>query len=383
LARPAAPIKVTGAFFILAVILSPAERGEESREILPPQGEVRMTNQGRFAKIHLMDLNDLKTRAFHEIAEAKEVKALEGARVKYLGRERGELTKILRSLKDRPLADRQKVGPLANILRKEIEDGLKAKFKKLEEKQIKRSAQLDVSMPGKKIKLGHLHPLTLIENKIKEIFSGLNFSVVEGPEVESDYYNFDALNIPANHPARDMWDTFWLRQNGIKNSERLLLRTHTSPMQIRYMETHEPPFQIIVPGRVFRYEAIDASHEINFHQVEGLMVGESVSLANFKYIITEFLKRLFDENTQVRFRPSYFPFVEPGLEIDIKLGGDWLEVMGAGMVHPKVFDAVKYNPKFVKGFAFGLGLERMAMIKYKIPDIRMFYENDMRFLKQF
>ena len=154
-------------------------------------------------------------------------------------------------------------------------------------------------------------------------------------------------------------------------------------MQIRYMETHEPPFQIIVPGRVFRYEAIDASHEINFHQVEGLMVGESVSLANFKYIITEFLKRLFDENTQVRFRPSYFPFVEPGLEIDIKLGGDWLEVMGAGMVHPKVFDAVKYNPKFVKGFAFGLGLERMAMIKYKIPDIRMFYENDMRFLKQF
>ena len=161
------------------------------------------------------------------------------------------------------------------------------------------------------------------------------------------------------------------------------MRTHTSPMQIRYMETHQPPFQIIVPGRVFRFEAIDASHEINFHQVEGLMVGENVSLANFKYLITEFFKRLFNKGIELRFRPSYFPFVEPGLEVDIYFGGKWLEVMGAGMVHPSVFNAVKYNPKFVRGFAFGLGLERLAMIKYKIPDIRMFYDGDMRFLKQF
>ena len=238
-------------------------------------------------------------------------------------------------------------------------------------------SKIDITIPGTKVGIGHLHPLTIMEDRIKEIFAELNFSIVEGPEVETEHYNFDALNIPAGHPARDMWDTFWLK------SDKKLLRTHTSPMQIRYMETHEPPFQIIVPGRVFRFEAIDASHQINFHQVEGLMVGPNVSLANLKYVISEFFKKLFNGGVAMRFRPSYFPFVEPGLEVDIKLGGKWLEVMGAGMVHHNVFDAVKYNPKFVRGFAFGLGLERLAMIKYNITDIRLFYENDLRFLKQF
>ena len=324
-------------------------------------------------------MEDLKNQALAEIGSVKDARVLEEARVKYIGR-KSALTGFLRSLKDLPLEEKKKSGPQATAVRSEIEAALDQKLEQLKEKS-SGGRKLDVTMPGKKIALGHLHPLTLMENKIRQIFAELNFSVVEGPEVESEYYNFDALNIPANHPARDMWDTFWLKQP--VGTEKLLLRTHTSPDQIRYMETHEPPFQIIVPGRVFRFEAIDASHEINFHQVEGLMVGSDVTLANFKYIISEFFKKLFDRSVVVRFRPSYFPFVEPGLEVDIKLGDKWLEVMGAGMVHPKVFDAVKYNPKFVKGFAFGMGLERLAMIKYKIPDIRMFYENDMRFLKQF
>ena len=325
--------------------------------------------------MEVMELSDLKEKVLAEITATKDVKSLEVLRVQYLGREKGEITLILRSLKGMPVEERKKIGPLANELRVEIEKALAEKLLKFEA-QFSAGPKIDMTMPGIKVEMGHLHPLTIIENRIKEIFAELNFSIVEGPEVETEYYNFNALNIPAGHPARDMWDTFWL-QNG------QLLRTHTSPMQIRYMETHEPPFQIIVPGRVFRFEAIDASHQINFHQVEGLMLGENISLANFKYIISEFFKKLFNGKVEMRFRPSYFPFVEPGLEVDIKLGGKWLEVMGAGMVHHNVFDAVKYNPKFVKGFAFGLGLERLAMIKYNISDIRLFYENDLRFLKQF
>src|SRR3989344_3846194 len=335
-----------------------------------------------------MDIDNLRTFALEAIKKAGDAKTLEEVRVKYLGRERGELTAVLRSLKDLPVEEKRKIGPEANQLRSEIELTLRKKLEELKRLTLTPKA-LDLTMPGKKIPVGHLHPLTLMENKVREIFQSLNFSVVEGPEVETEYYNFDALNIPAGHPARDMWDTFWLRQNEIKNQkskikiERLLLRTHTSPMQIRYMEKHNPPFQIIVPGRVFRFEATDASHETNFHQVEGLMVGEDASLANFKYVIEEFFKRLFGRETEIRFRPSYFPFVEPGLEVDMKWGGRWLEVMGAGMVHPAVFDHARYNPKEVQGFAFGLGLERLAMIKYKIDDIRMFYSGDLRFIMQF
>ena len=339
-----------------------------------------------------MDLESLRVKFEDELKSVTDAKALEDLRVKYVGR-RGELTMFLRSLKDLSLEEKRNLGPLANGARQFMEEALDKKLNEFKAKA-ENISSIDVSRPGEKVSLGHLHPLTLIENEIKSIFAGLNFSVLEGPEVESEHYNFDSLNIPKNHPARDMWDTFWLKINQKeiqnpkpkiqnKNEGRLLMRTHTSPMQIRYMETHEPPFQIIVPGRVFRFEAIDASHEINFHQVEGLMVCQDVNLANFKFIISKFFAKLFGEEVETRFRPSYFPFVEPGLEVDIKLAGKWLEVMGAGMVHPKVFDAVKYNPKFVKGFAFGLGLERLAMIKYKIPDIRMFYENDLRFLRQF
>jgi phenylalanyl-tRNA synthetase alpha chain len=340
-------------------------------------------------------IQGLKNQALKLIKNVKDAKTLEELRVRFLGRKEGEIIKIIHSLKDLSLEDKRRIGPLANALRDEIENALIKKLDSLKAESASRRIKMgvDLTMPGKKIPLGCFHPLTLVEKEIREIFKALNFSVVEGPEAESDYYNFDALNIPKDHPARAMWDTFWLRQNEIKNqkskikNDKLLLRTHTSPMQVRYMETHKPPFQIIVPGRVFRYEATDASHEINFYQVEGLMVGKDISLANFKFVIQEFFKRLFRKNLQIRLRPSYFPFVEPGLEIDIKIPGlrksAWMEVMGAGMVHPNVFKAAGYNPKNLQGFAFGLGLERIAMIKYNIPDIRLFYSGDLRFIKQF
>ncbi|MDP1719220.1 MAG: phenylalanine--tRNA ligase subunit alpha [bacterium] len=328
-----------------------------------------------------MDISKLKNAFAKDIKAVKDANGLEELKVKYLGRKGGELNKILKSLKDMSLAQKQKVGPAANALRMEIELALGKKEGELYLKSAPSIAKIDVSLPGKKIAAGHLHPLTRIENKIKEIFLGLNFSVVEGPEAETEYYNFDALNIPANHPARDMWDTFWLGQK--ENLGKMLMRTHTSPMQVRYMEKNQPPIQIVVPGRVFRFEATDASHEINFHQVEGLMVGENINLANFKYVIEQFFKKFFSRETKVRFRPSYFPFVEPGLEVDVEFNGKWLEVMGAGMVHPAVLDRVKLDPKKYQGFAFGVGVERLAMIKYKIPDIRMFYSGDLRFINQF
>ncbi len=328
-----------------------------------------------------MNLSELKKSALEAIRDAKDAKQLEAVKVKYLGRKDGELTVILKSLKDMSAEDKKKTGPAANSLRAELEGALAVRVKEFSGMGTK--INLDITMPGKKVVVGHLHPLTKIENEIKAIFSALNFSVVEGPEAETEYYNFDALNIPANHPARDMWDTFWLDAKFQQKGSKMLMRTHTSPMQIRYMEKNKPPFQIIVPGRVFRFEATDASHEINFHQVEGLMVGEEVSLANFKYVISEFFRKFFGKNVEVRFRPSYFPFVEPGLEVDVKLNGAWLEVMGAGMVHPEVLKKVKLDPKKYQGFAFGMGVERLAMIKYKVPDVRLFYSGDLRFIKQF
>ncbi len=343
-------------------------------------------------------LEKIKKFFSKEIKEIGDLKNLEQLRVKYLGR-KSELTQILRSLKNFSIEKRRKIGPQAQKLKKEIEIILTKKLKELKAKNSKLKVDIDITRPGEKIKLGHIHPLTKIEEEIRQIFLSMNFSVVEGPEVENEHYNFDALNIPPNHPARDMWDTFWLKTQtntdytqidteGLYKSvssqyKSMLLRTHTSPVQIRYMETHNPPFQIIVPGRVFRYEAIDASHEINFYQLEGLIVGENVSLANFKSVIEEFFRKLFGNKIEFRFRPSYFPFVEPGLEVDIKLGKDWLEIMGAGMVHRKVFDAVRYNPNEVRGIAFGVGIDRLAMIKYNIPDIRLFYNGDLRFIKQF
>lgn len=259
---------------------------------------------------------------------------------------------------------------------------------------------------------GHLSPITILKRQIASIFDSLGFSMPEGPEVETEYYNFDALNIPADHPARDMWDTFWIKnpkdflsrmspndaEHTQKNAEkdaRLLLRTHTSPVQVRYMETHQPPLAIVSIGKTYRYEATDATHETNFNQVEGLMVDKNISMANLKGVLTEFFKRLFEKELKVRFRPSYFPFVEPGLEVDLqcfKCSGNgcnvckktgWIEIMGAGMVHPKVLQNVKIDPRVYQGFAFGMGLERIAMLKYGIDDVRLLHSGDLRFIRQF
>lgn len=226
---------------------------------------------------------------------------------------------------------------------------------------------------------GHLHPISIITREIFDIFKDIGFDIANGPEIETEYYNFDTLNIPANHPARDMWDTFWLKPL----EDRKLLRTHTSPVQIRYMESHKPPIKIIAPGKVFRSEATDATHEAQFFQLEGLVVDKDISLGDLKGTLQYFLERFLGEKVEIRFRPSFFPFVEPGVEIDVKFKGKWLEIMGAGMVHPKVLTQAGIHSEEFSGFAFGVGMDRLVMIKYGIPDVRMLYQGDLRLINQF
>ncbi len=339
-----------------------------------------------------IDFKTLKNKAENELKKAGELKDLDTIFKKYLGKE-GEIAQILSSLKKLPKTKRAKIGKEANELKDELEKEFKEKAENLKEKT-KKSGQeaewIDITIPGKRIEAGHLHPLTQVRRKIEEIFQGMGFSVVEGPEVETEWYNFDAPNIPKDHPARDLWDTLWLKNGN-------LLRTHTTPVQIRYMEKNNPPLRIIAPGRVFRHEATDASHEINFYQVEGLMVDKKgkVTTANFKAIIEEFFNRFFGKKIEIRLRPSFFPFTEPSFEADISCpicGGKgcstcknsgWVEIMGAGIVHPNVFKNSGLDPKEWQGFAFGMGMDRLAMIKHKINDIRLFYGGDLRFLNQF
>jgi phenylalanyl-tRNA synthetase alpha chain len=326
-----------------------------------------------------------------EIKKVDDLKDLDGVFRKYLGK-KGKITLIFNSLKKLPVNERKKLGREANLIKIELERVIREKTQKIKEKIRAESLEkekIDITRPGKKVKIGHLHPLTLVQREVEEIFQSMGFSVITGPEVETEWYNFDALNIPKDHPARDMWDTFWLKNNAnlqmnANAANKLLLRTHTSPVQVRYMEKHQPPLRIIVPGRCFRHEATDASHEIQFYQLEGLVVDKNISAANFRAIIEEFLKRFLKTNIEIRLRPSFFPFTEPSFEVDVRRGkGDWLELMGAGMVHPNVFKAVGLNSKNWQGFAFGMGLDRLAMLKYKINDIRLFYSGDLRFLKQF
>ncbi len=252
---------------------------------------------------------------------------------------------------------------------------------------IREQLDIDVTLPGKASKRGHMHPVSLMMRDIGAIFGNMGFTIADGPEVETEHYNFDALNIPKDHPARDMWDTFWLKDK--EALERLLLRTHTSPVQIRYMEEHEPPIRIIAPGKVFRYEATDATHETQFYQFEGLMIGKDVSLANLKGVLSEFFEKVFGRKMEVRFRPSYFPFTEPSVEIDIGWTDSkgnvekWIEVMGAGMIHPEVLRAGGIDPDKWQGFAFGGGVDRFVMLKYGIPDVRTLYTGDLRVVKQF
>jgi phenylalanyl-tRNA synthetase alpha chain len=330
-----------------------------------------------------MDLEKLKQEFEKDLSLIKEKKDLENIRTKYLGR-KSDLSLFFESLKNLPVEEKKEKAKKAQSLREFIFESIRKKealFKETLKEEI-----LDISQPGILKETGHFHPLTLVLNEIIEAFQKLGFEVVEGPEIETEYYNFDALRIPKEHPARDMWDTLWINSKFQIPNSKLLLRTHTSPMQIRYMETHQPPFRIIVPGKTFRHEATDLSHDIQFHQVEGLMVSKEISFSNFKSIVEDFLKVIFKNEVNIRFRPSYFPFVTPGVEVDIKLKSKenkWLEVMGAGMVHPQLYEIVGYKEKGLQGFAFGLGVERIAMIKYKINDIRLFTSSDIRFLKQF
>jgi len=352
-----------------------------------------------------MKLENLKTESEikEEIERVDNLNELNKIFKKYLGK-KGEIAQILRSIKDLSEKDRKEQGRKANDLKNQINFLIKEKTKKLQiTGEGMQNEWFDFTIPGKKPVQGHLHPLTLTKRKFQEIFQEMGFSIVEGTEIENEWYNFDALNIPKNHPARDLWDTFWIKSKATKEikakSEKLLLRTHTSPIQVRHMEKNNPPLRIIVPGRIFRHEATDASHEINFYQLEGLMLGKDVSVANFKAIIKEFLSRFFEKEIKIRLRPSYFPFTEPSFEIDMSCLNckgkgcsvcqqtGWLELMGAGMVHPNVLKAAGIKPAGnnagSQGFAFGIGIDRLAMMKYKIEDVRLFYSGDLRFLEQF
>ncbi len=333
------------------------------------------------------ELQKLKSEALEHLAGLAQDTELEEFRVKYLGR-KGLFSGLMKQLGKVDPADRPRLGKLANDVKKEVEEAFSARQAELAGTGSKSKGEIvDLSLPGRTIPLGKLHPVTQIMEEVCGIFEGLGFAVAEGPDVETDFYNFEALNIPPHHPARDMHDTFYV-------SDSLLLRTHTSPMQIRTMTSKEPPLRMIAPGKVYRCDS-DITHTPMFHQVEGFLVDKKVSFADLKGVLSVFITRMFAEDTPIRFRPSFFPFTEPSAEVDIgcvickgegcrvcKQTG-WLEILGAGMIDPEVFKKVGYDPEEYSGFAFGLGVERIAMLKYGINDIRLYYENDLRFLSQF
>ena len=316
--------------------------------------------------------------------------SLEQIRIRYLGK-KGELTAVLRGMGALSAEERPKIGELANQVRADIEEAIAAKQRQKEalalEKRLKEE-KLDVTMPGTPVAAGHLHPLTQVQRQLEDIFIGMGFSIEEGPEVELDYYNFQALNIPKNHPARDTQDTFYI-------TDSILLRSQTSPVQVRAMEHRKPPIRIISPGRVYRSDALDATHSPLFHQLEGLVVDRGITMGDLKRTLEIFAKKMFGENTRIRFRPHHFPFTEPSAEVDVSCyvcggkgcrickGEGWIEILGAGMVHPFVLSNCGIDPEVHSGFAFGMGIERVAMKAYSIDDIRLFYENDERFLEQF
>jgi phenylalanyl-tRNA synthetase alpha chain len=322
-------------------------------------------------------IEQIRAQFEKDVASVNNAQSLENVRVNYLGR-KGQVTELFKMLGKVAPEERPQIGKMLNELRREVEEKLtqlKANFA-----TTTKSTSIDLSLPGRKPRIGRLHPLTQIRMEIKKIFSRLGFSVAEGPEVESDYYNFEALNTPKLHPARSMQDTFYI-------SEELMLRTHTSPVQIRTMEQNKPPIRIIAPGRVYRRDTPDASHSPVFHQVEGLYVDEGVSMSDLKAILATFAREMFGKDAKVRFRPSFFPFTEPSAEVDIwwqsAKGGKWLEIMGCGMVDPNVLKMVGLDPDVYSGWAFGMGIDRIAMLKYGLKDIRLFFDNDMRFLEQF
>ena len=358
-------------------------------------------------------IEDLRRQFDRDLAGAGSESDLRAVRDRYLSRKGGLVSSLLKSLGTAPPDERPRLGRLANELREDIEIRLTARQAAVAESRPPRGA-VDVTLPGRLPAIGHRHPLAILRDRIEAIFTRLGFLIIEGPELEDDYHNFEALNMPPEHPARAMQDTLYLAAplKSLVGSPATLLRTHTSGMQIRYMEKHQPPVRLIAPGRVYRRDQFDLTHTPMFTQVEGLVVGEDVSLADLKGTLFAFARELFGEDRKVRFRPSFFPYTEPSAECDISCGAcggtgtlvppkpgsshppseggcamckrsGWLEILGSGMVHPAVFEAVGYDPERYTGFAFGMGIERVALLKWGVDDIRLFYENDLRFLEQF
>ncbi len=335
-------------------------------------------------------LEQIRENALDQISQAGSLEKLNEIRVNFLGK-KGELTRVLKSMKDVAPEDRPRVGQMVNDARSALEEQLEmTKQKLLEEAQKEQLASevIDVTMPGRRARVGHLHPDTIVLSDVERIFTGMGFTVVEGPEIEYDYYNFQALNIPPGHPARDEQDTFYINDN-------ILLRSQTSPVQVRTIESQKPPIRIIAPGRVFRSDAVDATHSPCFHQIEGLAIDRNITFADLKGSLAEFARKFFGPDTRVKFRPHHFPFTEPSAELDVscyKCGGKgcrfcrgsgWIEILGCGMVHPNVLSMSGLDPEEYTGFAFGVGLERITLLKYEIDDMRLLYENDERFLSQF
>ncbi|MFH1540960.1 MAG: phenylalanine--tRNA ligase subunit alpha [Elusimicrobiota bacterium] len=342
-------------------------------------------------------MKDLENNAIKEISEIQTKEELEKIRLKYLGK-KGIITEKLSELSELALSEKKTFGREINIAKQNITNAIEKQLAEINKKNISfQENVIDITLPGEPFNFGKFHPLTQIMGEMKNIFINLGFAVVSGPEIETDYYNFTALNIPKDHPARDLQDTFYVKTRESKNSrtQEFLLRTHTSPVQIRVMEKQKPPIRIIAPGKVYRHEVIDASHSFVFHQIEGLTIDEDVTFVDLKAILETFVKKMFGKNVSSRFRPSFFPFTEPSAEVDIQclickgkgcsvckqLG--WVELLGCGMVHPKVFGFVDYDTKKYTGYAFGIGIERVAMLKLGIDNMKLFYENDMEFLRQF
>ena len=342
------------------------------------------------------ELTQIQAEFQKDLKLALDLEQLDHLKIKYMGRS-GVVTTLLRSISSVKKEDRPKFGSKANQLKSEISGLIAEKIDVFKnDTDLRKAENLDVTLPGRTPVIGSLHPTTQIVQEICDIFVSLGFSVIEGPEIEFDKYNFEMLNIPKGHPARDMWSTMWIENPNHSNTNSTLLRTHTSPMQARFMESTSPPIRIVVPGKCYRYEATDSTHEWHFYQIEGLVVDKGINFANLKGTLYEFAKRIFGNDRKVRFRCDYFPFVEPGVDMSISnfknsedkrpIKGrdeDWIEILGAGMVHPEVLKGVGYDPDIYTGFAFGMGPERISMLRDGIDDIRHFYSNDLRFLSQF
>ena len=335
-------------------------------------------------------LEEIRQKAIASIEEANDADSLNDIRVKIFGK-KGEFTQVQKGMKDVAPEDRPKVGAMINEARAAIEEKMTEARERMQQKALEERLKretIDVTLPAKKNKIGHRHPNTIALEEVEKIFIGMGFDVVEGPEIEKDYYNFEALNIPANHPAKDEQDTFYINKD-------ILLRTQTSPVQVRQMEAKKPPIRMIAPGRVFRADEVDATHSPSFHQIEGMVIDKGITFSDLKGTLEMFVHKLFGEDTRVKFRPHHFPFTEPSAEMDVscfKCGGKgcrfckgegWIEILGCGMVHPKVLRMSGIDPDVYSGFAFGVGLERIALLKYEIDDMRLLYENDIRFLQQF